>query len=69
MALLTSVRTAFVHGMDLALAVSGGIAVVGVVLTVIFLPTSNAQETMAQPGPGAGPQSRSVLPSHDRAGG
>jgi hypothetical protein len=55
--------------MDLALAVSGGIAVVGVVLTVIFLPTSNAQETMAQPGPGAGPQSRSVLPSHDRAGG
>jgi DHA2 family multidrug resistance protein-like MFS transporter len=53
-ALLASVRTAFVHGMDLALAVSAGIAVVGVVLTVVFLPASNATETIVQPGPGPG---------------
>ena len=50
-ALLASVRTAFVHGMDLALAVSAGIAVVGVVLTVVFLPTANATEKAAPPGP------------------
>jgi MFS transporter, DHA2 family, multidrug resistance protein len=49
-ALLTSVRTAFVHGMDLALAVSAGIAVVGVVLTVVFLPASNATKKAAEPG-------------------
>ncbi len=40
--LLASVQAAFVHGMDLALAVSAGIAVAGVVLTLIFLPASNA---------------------------
>jgi EmrB/QacA subfamily drug resistance transporter len=40
--LLTSVRTAFVHGMDMALVVSAGIACAGVVLTVVFLPRSNA---------------------------
>jgi len=51
-ALLASVRTAFVHGMDLALAVSAGIAVVGVVLTLVFLPASNTTETIVQPGPG-----------------
>jgi len=50
-ALLASVRTAFVHGMDLALAVSAGIAVVGVVLTVVFLPASNATEKAVPPGP------------------
>jgi DHA2 family multidrug resistance protein-like MFS transporter len=49
-ALLTSVRTAFVHGMDLALAVSAGIAVLGVVLTVVFLPASNATKKTEQPG-------------------
>jgi hypothetical protein len=52
-ALLASVQTAFVHGMDLALVVSAGIAVAGVVLTVIFLPASNAQKQTVQPGPGA----------------
>jgi DHA2 family multidrug resistance protein-like MFS transporter len=49
-ALLASVRTAFVHGMDLALVVSAGIAAVGVVLTVIFLPASNAPKKTVQPG-------------------
>jgi Na+/melibiose symporter-like transporter len=36
-ALLLSVRGAFVHGMDLLLGVCGGIAVVGVALTLAFL--------------------------------
>ena len=40
-ALLTSVRHAFVVGMDRALLVSGAIALVGAVLTVLFLPRSN----------------------------
>jgi Na+/melibiose symporter-like transporter len=41
-ALLHSVRSAFTAGMDLALVVSGGIATVGLVLTLLFLPRSNA---------------------------
>lgn len=45
-ALLESVRAAFVHGMDVALVVSGSIAVVGVVLTLVFLPWRAA----AKPG-------------------
>jgi hypothetical protein len=47
-ALLRSVDAAFVHGMDMALLISGGIAVVGAVLTVVFLPQANAsaQEKM-----------------------
>jgi EmrB/QacA subfamily drug resistance transporter len=40
--LLKSVQTAFVHGMDMAILVSAGIAVAGAVLAVIFLPTTNA---------------------------
>jgi hypothetical protein len=50
-ALLASVKTAFVHGMDLALVVSAGIAVAGVVLTLVFLPASNATEEAVPPGP------------------
>jgi Na+/melibiose symporter-like transporter len=42
LALLHSVRSAFTAGMDLALVVSGGIATVGLVLTLLFLPRSNA---------------------------
>jgi MFS transporter, DHA2 family, multidrug resistance protein len=38
-ALLTSVRTAFVHGMDVALVVSVGFAVGGFVLALLFLPS------------------------------
>ncbi|MGH7765161.1 MAG: DHA2 family efflux MFS transporter permease subunit [Candidatus Dormibacteraceae bacterium] len=37
-ALLQSVRFAFVHGMDAALLVSAGIAIVGTVLALIFMP-------------------------------
>jgi Na+/melibiose symporter-like transporter len=42
--LLRSVQTAFVHGMDMALLVSAGIALVGVVLTLIFLPRTNVSQ-------------------------
>ena len=41
-ALLHSVRSAFTSGMDVALVVSGGIAIVGLALTLLFLPRSNA---------------------------
>jgi DHA2 family multidrug resistance protein-like MFS transporter len=40
--LLASVREAFVRGMDVALLVSAGIALVGLVLTLLFLPRANA---------------------------
>jgi Na+/melibiose symporter-like transporter len=40
--LLHSVRSAFTAGMDMALVVSAGIAMVGLVLTLRFLPRSNA---------------------------
>jgi uncharacterized membrane protein (DUF485 family) len=36
------VRSAFVDGMDVALAVSAGIAVAGLILTLVFLPRANA---------------------------
>jgi hypothetical protein len=35
--------------MDLALVISAGIAVAGVVLTLVFLPASNAPKTTVQP--------------------
>lgn len=44
-ALLGAVHRAFVHGMDMALLVSAGIAVAGVVLTIVFLPQTNALKT------------------------
>jgi DHA2 family multidrug resistance protein-like MFS transporter len=47
--LLVSVQTAFTHGMDTALLVSAGIALAGVVLTLLFLPASNAPPTTALP--------------------
>jgi EmrB/QacA subfamily drug resistance transporter len=48
--LLLSVRSAFAGGMDVALVVSAGIAVVGLVLTLLFLPRSNAlQDNQAVP--------------------
>lgn len=48
--LLESVRSAFVHGMDLALSVAVVIALVGVVLAVIFLPrTRTRREPMQLP--------------------
>ena len=55
-ALLRSVDAAFVHGMDLALLVSAAIAVVGAVLTVVFLPQVNgpAEEKMTPGVPKVG---------------
>jgi Na+/melibiose symporter-like transporter len=56
-ALLTSARTAFVHGMDLALLVAGCIAFIGIVLAAVFLPRTSAsqepQRTLAEKGPAA----------------
>jgi len=49
-ALLISVHRAFVGGMDLALLVSAGIALAGVVLAVVFLPQSNASTEPIPPG-------------------
>jgi Na+/melibiose symporter-like transporter len=49
--LLASVRMAFVHGMDMALIVSAGIAVVGVALTVVFLPRTNLSTEVDEPVP------------------
>jgi EmrB/QacA subfamily drug resistance transporter len=62
-ALLTSVHRAFVHGMDVALFVSAGVALVGVVLTVAFLPQKNASKTPLTRGldsEGAGVSDRPV---------
>ena len=44
--LLHSVRAAFVHGMDIALAVSAGFAVTGLVLALAFLPRTNAPQAL-----------------------
>lgn len=49
-ALLDSVRAAFVHGMDSSMLVSAGIAVVGLVLTVLFLPRVAAPSDQEQEG-------------------
>jgi EmrB/QacA subfamily drug resistance transporter len=43
--LLDSVRGAFVHGMDVALVVSAGIAIAGLVIAAIFLPSRAAVHT------------------------
>ena len=48
-ALLTAVRMAFVHGMDMALLVSADIALIGVVLTLLFLPRAKAPTPTMQP--------------------
>jgi DHA2 family multidrug resistance protein-like MFS transporter len=51
-ALLESVRAAFVHGMDLALALSSEFAVIGLVLALAFLPkTAAAAAASKEPGP------------------
>jgi len=47
-ALLASAHTAFGHGMDLALVVSACIALVGLALTVAFLPQSSVSKTVEQ---------------------
>ena len=55
--LLESVRAAFVHGMDVSLMVSAGIAAAGVVLTVAFLP---GRAKMAEVEPSEKRQPRAV---------
>jgi MFS transporter, DHA2 family, multidrug resistance protein len=47
--LLTSVRTAFVSGMDTAFLVSAGIALVGAVLALLYLPRTNASTNNQAP--------------------
>jgi EmrB/QacA subfamily drug resistance transporter len=49
-ALLESVRTAFVHGMDIMLWTCGGIALVSAVLAVAFLPRRSGQVSEAEAG-------------------
>jgi MFS transporter, DHA2 family, multidrug resistance protein len=54
--LLASVRTAFVHGMDVSLVVAAGIAAVGMVLALVFLPartaaTARGAEPVKKEGP------------------
>jgi MFS transporter, DHA2 family, multidrug resistance protein len=49
-ALITAVHRAFVHGMDLALLVSAGIALVGALFTVLCLPRTNISTKPVQPG-------------------
>jgi EmrB/QacA subfamily drug resistance transporter len=48
-ALLSSARAAFVHGMDLALLVSAGACLVGMLLAVLFLPATTTSSAAAQP--------------------
>jgi MFS transporter, DHA2 family, multidrug resistance protein len=50
--LLTSVRAAFVHGMQMAFVVSAGIAVVGAALALLFLPKTNTSVKIADAGTG-----------------
>ena len=52
--LLASAHAAFAHGMDVALAVSGAVALVGLALTVAFLPRVNAVKVV-EPPPGEKP--------------
>jgi Na+/melibiose symporter-like transporter len=48
-ALLASAHTAFVNGMDLALLVSGVVALAGLALTLAFLPQTSTATTTDQP--------------------
>ncbi len=50
-ALLDSVRAAYVHGMDVMLLVCGGIALLGIVLTITFLPrrAATVETTPSEP--------------------
>jgi MFS transporter, DHA2 family, multidrug resistance protein len=65
-ALLHSVQSAFVHGMDVMLATGSGIAVVGLILGVIFLPNrADSAETLVdtggQPTPDSGESEHDVV--------
>jgi DHA2 family multidrug resistance protein-like MFS transporter len=59
-ALLDSARVAFVHGMDLALLLSGCVALVGVLLAAIFLPRTIRSEAAVQSPAGEQPGALAV---------
>ena len=61
--LLASVQAAFVHGMDMALIVSAGIAVANIVLTLVFLPASNAPTKTVKPGTDKDGEAAETLPA------
>ena len=50
-ALLDSVRSAFVHGMDVSLVVAGSISLAGVVLALIFMPGRPTEPVVETPAP------------------
>jgi hypothetical protein len=52
--LLSSVRAAFVHGIDVALLVSVGFAFVGLVLSLVFLPARAQPPAEAEEGSSGG---------------
>ena len=61
--LLRMVQNAFVNGMDVALVIGGGIAIVGLVLTLIFLPSKKTTTEPSTPGastPGAAASAEAV---------
>jgi hypothetical protein len=57
-----SVRAAFVHGMDTMLLTCGGIAVAGVVLSVLFLP--RLADPAGQPAAGQPESGHDILATH-----
>lgn len=46
--LLRSVHTAFLHGMDVAFLVSAGIALIGLLLTLVFLPSKGGERAAVE---------------------
>jgi DHA2 family multidrug resistance protein-like MFS transporter len=59
--LLTSVRTAFVHGMDIALLVSAGIALAGVILALLYLPRTSASQAPERAPAAKAPHARDMI--------
>jgi EmrB/QacA subfamily drug resistance transporter len=49
--LLSAVRAAFAHGMDLSLLVGGGAALAGAILALVFLPRKEAEPVLEEPSP------------------
>jgi DHA2 family multidrug resistance protein-like MFS transporter len=63
-ALLDSVRSSFVHGIDAMLWVSAGLAVTGIVLALAFLPWHAVPD--AEPVPASGPDIEGAESPHER---
>ncbi|HWC81109.1 MAG TPA: MFS transporter [Pseudonocardiaceae bacterium] len=68
--LLDTVRVAFTHGMDAMLWVSAGLAALGVLIAVLFLPASSATMKALDGPPAAQPEStaRPTEPEHEPRG-